>query len=252
MHAFSILLLLSACIFPALAQEATTNAPPRQVAFEAKWVEIPATAFASLNLGSGSTNDSGTNWVLSPEQMTQLLQTVQAMTNATLIAGPRVIGWTHQDARLAVQEDMVILTGIKPVAAVPPGITAEKIDEAFETQLVPVGQWIDVLPEFSEEKFHLTIVAERTEMQGYDRSAHNVTVLAWVNNKRVELKKPVPRYCKTRRFNVADVPSGSTLVFGEFKPEDSFAALSTSSNSRIFLVLLTPVVFDTKAPQGRP
>ncbi len=248
-----MLLLFSALlchIFPAVAQENATNAEPRQVAIEAKWVEIPEKAFATLNLGVGSTNESGTNWVLPPDQATQLVQTVQAMTNASLVAAPRVVTWVHRDAHIALQEDVVIVTGIKPAVTVPPGITLAKIDEAYETQSLPVGQWVDVLPEFSEDthRFRLTLVAERTEMQGYDRYSRNETVLVWINNKRSELKAPVPRYRKTRRFNVAEVPNGNTLVFSGFKAvsadELGGNAPMISVTPRVFLVLVTPVALD--------
>ena len=245
------------------------NYTPPQVNIKVKFVDMPEDVARSLNLNGrwSTSNNVALQWtgILTDPQYRTVLKTLENREGVSVLAKPEVTTLSGRQAQIQVIDIMTLVTGIKPEALIPPGITTtnDEIASVFQTEQFPVGPTIDLIPYVSPDGITIRLSASPkiTEFLGYDNPANPTAV--YVNGKKQMITPPLPRYRTNQIEASCTVWDGQTVVLGGMARDEStevkdkvpvlsdlpllgplFRHQSTYHIKKNILVFVTPTIID--------
>jgi beta-lactamase regulating signal transducer with metallopeptidase domain len=194
------------------------NYAPPQINIKTRMIALPEAVAQSLLAEFTVTNlitDSGFSGLLAPSQADRLLKRCAASPGANLLTTPDVTTLSERQAQVQVVDIHSVVTGIRPEALTPPGITTTNIDPiaaVYQTEAMYFGPVIDLFPRLTGDGYmiQLTVTSSVTGFLGYDPPTNSMTV--HVNGKQQDVAVPVPRFRSQKITGNAAVLDGQTLL----------------------------------------
>jgi beta-lactamase regulating signal transducer with metallopeptidase domain len=238
---------------------------PPQIHLKVRWVEaaspmeiVRTITPTNIPLPSlfGSGDISGT---LNADQTMAILNELRSNGKLQLLSVGSVITTTDRQAQIQVAETKTIVTAIDPRALTPPGISSvfPNNSDYLQTERIPLGPVIDVLPAVELDQQHISVraIATLTEFAGYEPEAPEVPI--YVNGKKAETTLPLPRYHVRQMTNTFTIPDGQTFYFGTKQTTESAKQADgtyrttdiTAQQTNHLVVFITAMILD---PTGIP
>ncbi len=258
------------------------NDQPPQINIKVKWVEFTQNDIHSLGLDwflgnlllgktggaaaaassvsssqgtSATANSSGQFFgVLTDPQFRVVIKALDQRGGADLLNEGDVTTLSGRQCQIQTTEMKTIVTGINPKALTRPGVTATNdTGSAFlETQLMPFGPAVNVIPTVSRDQANISlrVIPTLTEFLGYGKTKSNVPI--YVNGKRKTTILPLPKYRLQQMTNDCVILDGQTLMLGNFptteiakQPNGEFLTNAvTGNNTKFLFVFVTPTLID--------
>lgn len=232
------------------------NERPLQVNIRAKFVEVPLDVATSLLGNLALTNQASTQFtgIPTPPQRKQLFRDLENTPGVDVLSAPEVTTLSGRQAQLQVVDIQTIVTGVVPVAA--NGV----ITNMFQTQALPFGPVLDIIPSVSEDghTIHMTVIPTIKGFLGYDKPDQLLTDYAATNSINSNL--PLPRFRLRQLSTTVSVWDGQTVVLGGFisetvtrNPDGSESRATTPElDKKQLLVFVTPTVIDPAGNRIHP
>ncbi len=232
-----------------------SQAQPRpEIQVEARFITLPHAAWQAA-LGGAELPEADRPLVLSADQAAVLekperLQAAQGTLSFDVVSlPPRKIFSQHQ-ASIGVNDLITIITGIKPAALRPPGVTSDAdggLAQVLETAVNPLGPTLNLLAVVAEDGKTIGIRCEATirEFHGYARFRDDKQSV-YVDGKRDLMDVPRPLLFVEQFNGTTQLQDGqSLLVAGAVSEESTWASADACSTVR--LLWLTPRVVKSTA-----
>jgi len=258
--------------------------PKPQIRIEARFVEITRSDSRALDslLGNVFTQDGaftnfpprgllyqpGVGWeyraegrlppqsygILPDPQYRVVLRAFEQRPGVDLLSAPRVTTLSGRQAQIQSGETRTVVTGLNPQALIPPGITGgrDATNQLYHTNSMRFGPVLDVTPTLSADghTVSLRMNAAVTEFLGYDENTNFVT--AYINGRREQVARPLPRFRVRETSVTANVWDGQTVVLlnpveflHSMKPNgDSDAREVTGPDKKPLVVFVTVRLVD--------
>lgn len=151
----------------------------------------------------------GQSATLTQAQFDALLGKLKQRHGVDLLAAPKVTTLSGRQAQVAVSEVRTLVTDVKTT----PGSRTNKAEVNYQTENVPVGPVVDILPQSEGDGWRLTVTASLTEFLGYDDPGRAGELkVANPGGKPVRGTTPLPRL-RVRETQAAPLAkSGETVV----------------------------------------
>jgi hypothetical protein len=238
---------------------------PPQIHLKVRWVEaaspmeiVRTITPTNIPLPSifGSSDFSGT---LNADQTKAISNGLRSNAKLRLLSEGIVITTTDRQAQVQVAETKTIVTAIDPRALTPPGISSvfPNNSDYLQTERIPLGPLIDVLPAVELDQQHISVraIATLTEFAGYEPGAPEV--LIYVNGEASQTTLPLPRYHVRQMTNTFTIADGQTFYFGTKQTTESAKQADgtyrttdiTAQQTNHLVVFITAMIID---PTGIP
>ncbi|MCC7377415.1 MAG: hypothetical protein IT581_22330 [Verrucomicrobiales bacterium] len=140
---------------------------------------------------------------LGPKQFAALLDRLKSRGGLDLMATPRVITFSGQQARIDIKEARTLVTDVDVTR---PADTNAAPAVNYQTEKLFVGQSVDLVPELAGDEVRLRVTASVTEFLGYDQPKAPGSVQA-PGAEPLTYQEPLPRV--RVRQTVADGITGA-------------------------------------------
>ncbi len=247
------------------SQLAAFCSPPPGINIKVQWVEISSLLTNSM-LRKFQTNalppeisrTLSLSGILTETQMAEVREHINFRDGFALLSEGDITTQSDRQAQIQTFELTTIVTGINPKALTSPGVNSET--NTFETQGIPFGPILDVLPTVSgvDAKISLRVVATLNEFLGYEKGKSNVPI--YVNGHKEETTLPLPKIRVHQLTNDCVIPNGQTLVLGNLptteiakQPNGEFLTTDvTGNNTKFLFVFVTPTIVDPAGNRVNP
>lgn len=234
------------------------NEAPSHIHISAKFIELPEDACKAFLVQWGPASNSvlgGFTGILTPPQARKALKELEEKTGVDIISSPGLTTLSGRQGQIQMVDIKTIVTGL--TSAVTNGAT----NFLYETQAIPVGPVLDVLPTISADGYtiSMTLLPTVTEFIGYDAPPREITTNP-INQPFELAQLPLPVFRVRQLTSSAIVWSGHTLVMGNFpdrlitrKPDGGEEAKDHSNaKRRQLLVFVTPTIIDPAGNRIHP
>ncbi len=237
------------------------NDQPPQVNIKVRWVEISQSLvrsgllpFLTNALPLPISRTQSLSGFLTEKQMAEVRKRIDSEDGMTLLSEGDVTTLTDRQAQIQTTEIKTIVTGINPKALTRPGVTATNNSglEFMETQLMPLGQTLDVIPTVSRDQANISlrVIVTLSEFLGYSKTTSTVPV--YVNGEEKMGFSPLPRYRVQQMIKDCVVPDEQTFFLGNpaitevaKQPNGEFLTTDvTGSKTNVLFVFVTPTLID--------
>jgi len=192
--------------------------------------------------------------ILTDPQFRVLLRAFEQRHGVDLLTTPEVTTVSGRQAQIQVVNMQTVVTGINPQVLASPGSvsTTGWTNGVFQTQVMPFGPTLDVIPYITPDgyKIQMTVIPTVTEFLGYDGSP-----TCWPTNSiglPTQPVLPLPHFRTRQMMVTAIIRDGQTLVLANptvtetfKKPDGSTETKDVSgTQKKQLIVFVTPTLVD--------
>jgi beta-lactamase regulating signal transducer with metallopeptidase domain/type II secretory pathway component GspD/PulD (secretin) len=189
--------------------------------------------------------------ILTDPQYRVVLNALQHNDKVNLLNDGQVTTLSGRQAQLQEVEMRTIVTNINPQALTPPGIPSSKPADALQYTALSCGPILDVVPTVCADGYtvHLKITATLMEFLGYENAGRSNLVTVYLQGKKSEIARPLPKIRSRQLSTAAIVWDGQTVVLGGLIANDPPAptgggAARNSSVQKNLVIFITPYITD--------
>ena len=228
---------------------------PPQIHLKARFLELPADALAGVTFYQ--TNRSGQiTGFLTDSQARALLKRWQNLGYDEM-AEPEVVTTSGRQTQMKATELRTIITGVKPAALTPPGVTGADPTNYLETANVELGPILDVVPYVLADDFtiNLTMVPSLNEFLGYDERGRTNEVTVYLNGQRSYAGTPTPLIHRHQMVATVNLWDNQSVILAHLpvtmgQPADEYftgqqkTTPPANADKRQLVVLVTATLVD--------